>query len=408
MIRRVNIALWLLVLLAGAGWLYIRYFRPSPVVVYIDPAGSDSGAPDGRVFAELSWKRLPQIAPFSLVEQSGQPFANSALAGKPFLASFFFSRCPSICRDLNRQVQRFQEEFAKTDLQFLSISVDPEFDTPERLREYSGEFSAADQWHFLTGKPHQIKELLEKFFRQADDGGHHTTDLFLFDRWGRYRDRFSFDNPKELQRLSETARELLDENVPPLEKVVSTRNVLASVPHAKSKVLPWLYDFQLVTSDGEEFWSRDLTGTPWIASAFFTTCPTICPLQNRFLHEIQPDVAARNASLVSITVDPETDSPPVLRQYARQMGAAANWHFLTGDRTYIQRVCSEFLGIAGESEHHSSLLVVIDRWGQVRARIDWQKEGAREALLNLLDELNREDRPKTNFQVLNFPQGADQ
>lgn len=288
-------------------------------------------------------------------------------------------------------------------MQLLSISVDPEYDTPERLRVYADEFGAAEKWLFLTGKPHRIRELLGNFFRQVDDGGHHTTDLLLFDRWGRYRDRFSFNDPQELRRLSETAKELIDEASPPLEKMVTTRNVLASVPHAKTKVLPWLFDFQLVDSRGEEFWSRDLTGSPWIASLFFTSCPTVCQQQNRFLADIQSDVLARKSSIVSITVDPDTDTPPVLRQYARELGAGSNWHFLTGGRDYIRRVSSEFLGIAGEGEHHSSLMVVIDRWGQVRARIDWQKDGAQETIASLLDELNQEDRPKPDFQVPDFP-----
>lgn len=395
MIRRVGIVLWILAIAAGVAWWYVKTYR-SPVAVVVAPDGAEH---DGRAFAELPWKRLPQLRPFEFTATDGQPFGTKQLHGQPFVVSFFFSTCPTICRDLNRQIARLANEFEGTDLQFVSLSVDPDKDTPERLATYAAEFEAdPDQWHFLSGPIHRVRAIGQQQFNVVVDGENHTGDLFLVDRWGRYRDRFGWDDPREMKRFSETVREVLAESSPPLEQTVRTRNVLASLEHATVSP-PWLFDFQLTSAANEPFWSRDLTGRVQVVSFFFTRCPSICPRQNRYLAELQADLAARNVALVSITTDPQHDDPAVLRQYARSLTAGDHWHFLTGDPTYIRRAGSEFLGIAADGEHHSSMLAVIDRWGQVRARVDWQAEGSREFLLQLVDRLNAEQQPEFTEQV---------
>ncbi len=400
MIRRVGIVLWILVLIAAALWIYQKSRSVTEIVPEEVSVGSGTN-PDGRVFADIAWRRLPPMQRLQMTERSGQPFDNADLAGQPYVVSFFFASCPTICRELNEQIRRLANEFQGTDLRFVSLTVDPENDTPERLQRYAAEFEADPrQWLMLTGQMYKVRALGEKQFSVIVDGVNHTGDLFLVDRWGRYRDRFTWDDPREMKRFSQVAREVLEERQPPLDKNVRTRNVLASLPHSGMPRLPWLYDFQLVDQDGADFWSRDLTGSVWIASFFFTRCPGICPRQNRYLAEIQADIAGRQASLVSITSDPQNDDSATLRQYARSLGAGDHWRFLTGDLDYIRRVGSEYLGIAAEGEHHSSMLVVVDRWGNVRGKIDWQVAGSREFLLNLIDALNQEKMPPADFQVV--------
>jgi cytochrome oxidase Cu insertion factor (SCO1/SenC/PrrC family) len=399
-LRRVGTVLWILVIIVGVVWVYVKT-RPAPVVVQFDPRTGLVTQSDGREFAGVTWKRLPQMKRFELTERSGSELESTTLNGKPYVISFFFGNCPTICRDLNRQIQRLNHEFAGTDLTFLSLSVDPDNDTPERLTQYAGEFDAdSQQWLFLTGQLYKIREVGEKQFRVIVDGVNHTGDLFLIDRWGRYRDRFTWDDSREMKRFSQVAREVLDETEPPLDVVVSTRNIFASLPHDKPELVPWLHDFQLTDQDDQMFWSRDLTGRVWVASMFFSRCPGVCPRQNKFLADLQAEISGRNAELVSITTDPQNDDPATLRQYGKSIGAGPAWRFLTGDLTYIRRIGSEFLGIAGEGEHHSTILVVVDRWGSVRGRIDWRNEGASKVLLDLIDQLNKEQSPVLDFEVV--------
>ncbi len=401
MLRRVGTILWILVLLFGAAWVYLKS-RPESTAILVDASGVVGATPDGRAFAEVPWKRLPHMRRFQMTAADRQPFGTDELKGNPYVVSFFFANCPTICRDLNRQVSRLANEFKGSELEFVSISVDPDNDSPDRLKEYSAEFQAnPDQWHFLTGPMHRVNAIGRQQFNVIVDGVHHTGDLFLVDRWGRWRDRFTWDDPREMKRFSEIAREVLAEDKPPIDATLRTRNVLASLDHRQFNS-PWLFDFQLIDDEGNPFWSRDLTGQVQVVSFFFTRCPTVCPRQNRFLAGIQADLTGRNVAIVSITTDPQNDDPATLRQYARGLGAGDDWHFLTGDLDYIRKVGSEFLGIASEGEHHSTMLVVIDRWGQPRGRIDWQAEGARKVLLELIDRLNTgfapsgDDRIETN------------
>ncbi len=401
MIRHAGIVLWILVLVAGAIWIW----QKSQVSSDGELAGIPAPDHDGRAFVDLSWERLPRMQRFQMTERSGQPFDSAELAGQPFVVSFFFTNCPTICRDLNEQIRRLANEFRGTDLKFVSLSVDPENDTPERLRDYAEQFEAdPDQWLMMTGQMYKVRTIGEKQFNVIVDGINHTGDLFLIDRWGRYRDRFTWDDSREMKRFTQVARELLAETRPPLGQSVTTRNVLASLPHSAGQRVPWLYDFQLTDQDGDTFWSRDLTGRVWVASFFFTRCPEICPRQNRFLADLQAEIAGRQAALVSITTDPGHDLPNILRPYARNLGAGDHWTFLTGELNYIRRVGSEFLGIAAEGEHHSTLLVVVDRWGDVRGRVDWQQEGSREFLLDLIDRLNRETIPPGEFEIETGPE----
>jgi protein SCO1 len=95
-------------------------------------------------------------------------------------------------------------------------------------------------------------------------------------------------------------------------------------------------DFRLTNRDGRTVTRADLAGAPWIADFVFTRCPASCPLMTarlaRFERELPRGLGVR---LVSISVDPEHDTPQVLQAYAARHGAPARWLFLTGPREAI-------------------------------------------------------------------------
>ncbi len=379
--------MWSLVFLGG---IYLVLNRRTPG----EPAAI--GGPESPSTKSISWNYLPDIEPFELTDSSGKKFDTRQLIGRPYVVSFFYSTCPTICRQLNEQVRRLTQQFRKDDLTFLSITVDPETDTPARLQQYSEVYGPDPQrWHFLTGSLSEIQQIGEQQFRVVVDKAIHTEDILLIDRWGRYRDRFKWDDPSEMRRFDSVAQTVLDETSPPLGKVIETRNLLAGNPHVLGNNPPWLHEFFLTKSDGTQFFSRDLTGQVWIGSVFYSTCTTHCIEQNRYLRDLQDRLADKPVKFVSITTDPQTDTPSVLQQYARELKAdPQRWIFLTGkDKTYLDRVASEFLGLFVSGADHASLLVVIDRWGKVRGKFDWHEATQEAAMLKLIDELIAEDRP---------------
>lgn len=403
-LKRIGAVLWILVLAYGGYYVYQHVNSSIDDKPAAEIASRDGTPFDGRIIEDISWKRLTHVTPFVLTERSGQEFDSRSLAGKPYVLSFFFTTCPTICRDLNRQVGRLVNRYKDTDATFIGMSVKTKTDTPEVLRAYAESFQAdPEKWLMLTGQQYKINQIATHQLNTVVDGDHHTGDIFLVDRWGRVRDRFTWDDPREMKRFDDVLRDVLAETSPPLDETIKSRVIIPSLTHElriRSSLLPWLQDIQLTDMNNQQFFSRDLTGNVWVASFFFTRCGSICPRQNAFLSQLQPDITGRHAKLVSITTDPVHDRPEVLRPYAKQLNASDDWLFLTGDDNYVQRVGSEFLGLPTHGEHHSSKLAVIDRWGNVRGRFIWQDAEQVQNMLELIEQLNKEATPVFDFEVV--------
>ncbi len=107
---------------------------------------------------------LGAVGSFSLVDQTGQPFTESAMAGHVSIVSFIFTRCDTICPVISMKMQRIQEKtFDVGDaVKLVSFSVDPQYDTPERLAEYAKRYQAEpERWRFVTGPYDKVHALIE-------------------------------------------------------------------------------------------------------------------------------------------------------------------------------------------------------------------------------------------------------
>jgi protein SCO1 len=138
-------------------------------------------------------------------------------------------------------------------------------------------------------------------------------------------------------------------------------------------------DFKLTDQTGKPLSARDYEGSVWVGAFMFTRCPTICPRIIRRMQEVQAAAKQQQASvkLVSFSVDPEYDTPPVLAAYAREFNVdTANWRLVTGELGAITKTAVESFKQALEgkaeagSEHfgivHGSHLVLIDARRNIR------------------------------------------
>lgn len=143
---------------------------------------------------------IGRVPPFSLVASDGAAYGSSALAGHPYLASFFCTRCDEASEQRLKSMAALAERYGDDRLdaiRLLSISVEPEHDTPERLRD-EAKRRAADgrRWVLVTGTSAAIRALAEQGFgvapgslrALADAGG--GAKLFLVDGLGRLRGRY--------------------------------------------------------------------------------------------------------------------------------------------------------------------------------------------------------------------------
>ncbi len=136
--------------------------------------------------------------------------------------------------------------------------------------------------------------------------------------------------------------------------------------------------FSFTNQDGLTITNKDYEGKVYVVEFFFTTCPTICPRMNANLIQIQNSFTAYNDfGVASFTINPDHDTPVVLKKYAERYGVInPNWHLLTGDQEEIYNLANEgFYIYTAQNEEieggfeHSGNFALIDKNGFIRSRI---------------------------------------
>ncbi|HCP48237.1 MAG TPA: photosynthetic protein synthase I [Deltaproteobacteria bacterium] len=169
----------------------------------------------------------------------------------------------------------------------------------------------------------------------------------------------------------------------------------ASEPPPEYPVLGEVPEFQLIDQSGEAFSSESLHGKVWVASFLFTRCPTVCPTLAGNIFDVQHRTRNMGQSfhIVSFTVDPEYDTPPVLAEFAKTHRASHRvWTFLTGSPSEIQDTVVGGLKISmgsGDGSYedpsevfHGTHLVLVDTEMQIRGYYDSEDEEARTDMLS--------------------------
>ena len=145
------------------------------------------------------------VPDFELIDSAGQPFASKQIQGKTCLVNFIFTSCQGVCPLITAEMARIRNKFTnRDDIHFVSISVDPETDTPERLALYAKKFNAdPSRWHFLTGRKEVIQKLMEEGFLLGFDNEpvFHSDRFVLIDSESQIRGYYSFADKKAFHQL---------------------------------------------------------------------------------------------------------------------------------------------------------------------------------------------------------------
>jgi protein SCO1 len=196
-------------------WLYLGIFGVLLAGFYIALMATTD-------FAKEKLPVLSSVRPFSFQRQDGQMITEKNVAGKVYIAEYFFTTCKGICPKMNRNMKVLYEDLKKeSDFIILSHTVDPETDSVARLKHYADSMGASvENWWFLTGsKENLYKTARESYLLDNQDNSSknivdqfiHTQFFALVDRNGQVRGIYDGLKQDEVQQLINDTRHLLKE-----------------------------------------------------------------------------------------------------------------------------------------------------------------------------------------------------
>lgn len=183
----------------------------------------------------------------------------------------------------------------------------------------------------------------------------------------------------------------------PRIKLVVVAAFLGALMGCGGRALPVLGGiprFELTRQDGQAFDSRSLDGRIWVADFIFTNCPGPCPMMSERMRQVETQTAdLADVRLVSFTVDPARDTPPVLDAYAKHfLARPGRWFFLTGEPGRLDRLGLNVfhLNRVDGRLNHSTRFTLIDRKGRIRGYYGFSERDFPNRLLADVRRLERE------------------
>ncbi|NBX93879.1 MAG: SCO family protein [Proteobacteria bacterium] len=162
--------------------------------------------------------RLPtlgEVTPFKLTDQTGKEVNLDSLRGKVWVANFIFTSCTSQCPLIMMEAKKVSKALLfKENFRMVSITIDPETDTPKQLTDYANKWQADPyKWIFLTGSFNEIKNLMQKGLKVPTEVEGmevmHSSKLVLVDHLAMVRGYYSAEDGHEMKKLLKDAKQLL-------------------------------------------------------------------------------------------------------------------------------------------------------------------------------------------------------
>lgn len=338
---------------------------PAPAPEPVRPTSPTLAAPE-----RIQGLEIPDVP---LLDQDGKPvrFYSDLIRGKVVAVNFVFTSCTAICPPMGGifgKVRTQLGERAGKDVHLISVSVDPATDTPARLKEWGARFGAGPGWTLVTGPREEIERVLKAFGAYNADINDHTPQVILGDdARGDWTRAYGLAPPAKIL-------ELIDKVAAGSENRAENRAADRSQERApdaapRSPAQGYFGDIRLIDQDGRErrLYADLMENKTVVIDVMFTSCTGVCPVLSRNLQRIQEalgDRVGKDVHLISISVDPETDTPARLKEYAARYGARPGWYFLTGPKSDVEAALRK-LGqwVENREAHQNLILIGNDRTG---------------------------------------------
>ncbi len=158
--------------------------------------------------------KLGSIPSFEFTDSDGNLISQEELSGKVWVADFIFTTCTMACPVMTGNMNLIHKAFKNNDkVRIVSISVYPEYDTPEILKEYASRYNAnTNRWHFLTGPEENVKLVIKNGFKMGDyeDIIFHSEKFALVDQDGNIRGYYNGMKTDDVKTLKKDIRVLLN------------------------------------------------------------------------------------------------------------------------------------------------------------------------------------------------------
>ena len=342
------------------------------------PAAASSGSADCCKPADLDESGSPTpddlglaritIPEAHLTDQTGRPvdLVRDLIGDRVVAIQFIFTRCSTTCPILGNQFGRVQtllgDRMAK-DFALISMTVDPEYDRPEALKDWGRRYGVGPGWSLVTAPKPEMDRLLKKLGSSSADRQNHQSQVLVVDgTTGQGLRTSGLASEVELAGVLRRVRAArpafqtigrgVDTNPPapaPAGDVDAAERYFTNTP--------------LVDQSGtsHRFYADLLRGKVVVINVFFSQCNGSCVMMGNTLAKLQErlgDRLERDVRLLSITVDTPNDTPEVLAAYARRYNARKGWYFLNGAKIDVDTVLKKLGQYVEVRENHSALMLV--------------------------------------------------
>jgi cytochrome oxidase Cu insertion factor (SCO1/SenC/PrrC family) len=310
----------------------------------------------------LEYSALPASQPIAderLVDQNGRElrFYSDLVRGQKVVINFMFTSCTMICPPISAVSAKLAQDFAaaKEGAKVISISIDPESDTVEKLQSHRARYlknsGAENSWILLTGARSSVSRVLASLGQPAIGSQNHDPVYIVGDdRAGKWTMIRGIASPKSLESaLKRTA-----------DATIKRAN-----SHDANTFKQYFTDTEFTDQSGRKvrLYSDLLKGHKVLVNFGFTRCTAICSPATNNLATVQKLISSQMETQVRIltfTVDPDHDTPEVLKKFAEKHGAGRGWYFLTGNKAQISKALQKLGGWTEVPDNHSGVLMYGD------------------------------------------------
>jgi protein SCO1 len=215
--KKAILALLLAMLMPFTGYYVVKYFSKGTIEMpgryFFDSVVITEK--DGRTSSDTIWHKVKNM---TFTNQLGKQVTLDDVKGKIIVVNFFFTRCPTICPGLTRNMKKLQESFKKNDsiVQFISVTVDPKHDSVPQLRKFANQYNVNhDTWWFVTAGKDELKEFALNEMKaniadtEVDTAFVHTENFFLLDKNRVIRGWYNAFDAEKQAKLARTIPLLL-------------------------------------------------------------------------------------------------------------------------------------------------------------------------------------------------------